>query len=65
MYGRKLIKMCTSILVFMILEFIVSLAVSIFLCRGSCGGCRSGDCCSAECCDPSLQGEILFNILLL
>ena len=55
-FWRKELKISASLLVIMIVEFIVSLAVFIFSCRGSCGGCCSGDCRSFNCCDLSSKG---------
>jgi len=54
MYTRKVIKVYTVILVFMIVEIIVSFAVSILSCRGNCG-CCTDDCCAPGVCDSSMQ----------
>ena len=63
--NSRRLKLCGGVMALMIIESLMALVASILCCRGSCGGCRSGDCCSAECCDSSLQGKILFYVILL
>ena len=59
------LKFCSGSMALLIIESLVALVASILCCRGICSGCRSSDCCTAGCCEPSVQGGIVFYVILL